>query len=99
MSCWVTRKRQGSPKRKLFTLTELGWTLKEIFYTPKGSLFLGRNVHYLIELPLSLKKFRLESTSEVPQGVVGGKGQQIPTGPLSSGLHSAERVSAGIDYP
>ena len=28
-----------------------------------------------------------------------GKGQQIPTGPLSSGLHSAERVSAGIDYP
>ena len=39
MSCWVTRKRQGSPKRKLFTLTELGWTLKEIFYTPKGSLF------------------------------------------------------------
>ena len=84
-------------QRRLLPLTELGWTLRDVFHTPKGSSF-PRKECLLGNRVVSYSK-GLVRIHPVPPGVGGGKGQQIPTGPLSSGLHSAERVSAGIDYP
>ena len=85
-------------QRRLLPLTELGCTLRDVFHTPKGSSF-PRKECLLGNRVVSYSKGLVGIHPGCSQGVVGGKGQQIPTGPLSSGLHSAERVSVGIDYP
>ena len=68
--------------------------MEKVIQTFWGLLRIERHIVY--------SKGVINETWNIPLCSQGGwarKGQQIPTGPLSSGLHSAERVSAGIDYP